>query len=156
VTAPPANVRVGEAVEINADFSPEAEEVTSLQVLMPNGRAERFEVDPAQGSFRTFFAQTAMPGFYRLQYPPGQGVKRVFPEIFAVNVSPEESDLTIASEEEIGAKLQGWNLNRLSRTRRVAAQLSAARKGLAVWDILLLIMVAVLVLETIYANRMWQ
>jgi len=155
-TAPPANVLVGEAVEISADFSPEAGNVTSLQVLMPNGRAERFEVDPAQGSFRTFFAQTAIPGFYRLQYPPGQGVKRVFPEIFAVNVSPGESDLTAASDEEIETKLEGWNLKKLSQTSRIAAQLSAARKGLAVWDILLLILVAVLVLETIYANRMWQ
>ncbi len=155
-TAPPANVLVGEAVEINADFSPEAENITSLQVLMPNGRAERFEVDPAQGSFRTFFAQTSIPGFYRLQYPPGQGVKRVFPEIFAVNVSPEESDLATASDEEIETKLEGWNLKKLSQTSRIAAQLAAARKGLAVWDILLLILVAVLILETIYANRMWQ
>lgn len=155
-TAPPANVLVGEAVEINADFSPEAESVTSLQVLMPNGRTERFEVDPAQGSFRTFFTQTSIPGFYRLQYPPGQGIKRVFPEIFAVNVSPEEADLTCVSDEEIETRLAGWNVKKLSRTSRITAQLSAARKGLAVWDILLLALVAVLLVETVYANRIWQ
>ncbi len=155
-SAPMPNFEVGDTVEITVDFGPDAAEVTSVQILLPNGELESVEVDPGQGRFRAYFSATSWPGFYRLHIPDRQGIQKVDPEVFAVNVSPKESDLSRVADEEIAAKLAGWNLKRIGEPRKAAGVLAGARQGRPLWDLLLLLLFLGILGETIYANRIWR
>ena len=83
-------------------------------------------------------------------------LKKVDPEVFAVNVSPKESDLSRVTDEEIAAKLAGWNLKRIGEPRKAAGVLAGARQGRPLWDLFLLLLFLGILGETIYANRIWR
>lgn len=153
---PSPNYEIGDTVEIAFDFSAEAANLNSIKILMPNDEMESLEVDTSRGSYRAYFASTRLPGFYRIQVPEGRGVNRVYPAIFAVNVSPDDSNLTWVSDDEIEEKLSGWTVKRIDEPRRAMGILAAARQGHPLWDVFLLIMMIGLTAETLYANRVWR
>jgi len=155
-SAPSPNSEVGESVELTVDFGRGSGQATSLQVLLPNGELARIEVDAGQGRYQAYFSDTHRPGFYHVQIPEGKGIEEVRPSVFAVNVPAEESDLRRASEEEIAAKLAGWNLRRVAEPRKTGGILARARHGRPLWDLFLLLLFAGLLVETIYANRIWR
>jgi SAM-dependent methyltransferase len=150
------NYEVGQPVELTVDFSREVKEITTIEVIRPDGKIDSIEVDPLRGSFRTIYTETWEPGFYRLHYPADAGIRNAFPAVFAVNLSPEESDLHRVNREELELYLTGWNLRQIEDTSRTRYLLAGARFGRPLWDILLLLLFIGLIVETLYANRAWQ
>jgi hypothetical protein len=146
----------GDTVEINIRFGSSAKGLVPVRILMPDDSIESFEADPSAGAFRAFFSNTAQPGIYRVLDPPGEGVEGINPAVFAVNVSSRESDLLMADRSEISQRLADWKLQQIEQPRQAARILARARKGLPLWDIFLVLVFVSIIMETVYANRVWR
>jgi hypothetical protein len=93
------------------------------------------------------FDLTSAPGIYRAVEASGSSP----PVYVAVNVSPEESDLTGITEES-AREMLGNNAMILDSTSRLGNRVSNLRRGREIWGWLLALTLALMVVETILSN----
>ncbi len=118
----------------------------SLEVIAPD--SSMFNVPPVEdkGAFQIAPRPTDLPGIYRVSYL-GREVDR-----FAVNVRPDEGNLTEVDFDQFGTALGSQNLHVLEGERDLSAAVAELRFGRELWHIFLWVAVVLLLFEMLLAR----
>jgi hypothetical protein len=144
----------GASVPVGAPYVLELPpEVAEAAVHGPPTGAKEPEAEPlavlrAEGG-RATFTGTDRPGVYRAVYRVGEGEQS---RRFAVNVPPQESDMTRADPEEVAAQLGAAAVRVVAEPARLDAVVRRDREGLPLWDYLFALAIAAALVETYVAN----
>ena len=120
-----------------------------------NDAAEKMElVDPLgvkrrNVAPRDFPRWSYAPGIYRWKELQGEGREGAF----VINAVPEESDLRALSHDEIRAMLPGRQVAFADTADNALQEVARLRKGIQLWSIVLLIVLAITLAECFMANR---
>ena len=123
----------------------------TITVFDPQGERSELKANIKNHLGEVYFSRTKYPGLYKVH---SQGSKsEVNPNIFAINLPVEESDLTPIEHNELEKLLSGWRIDFISEISHFDATLSKSRKGIGLWSWLLILAVLGLLAETIYSNN---
>ncbi|MEE8448728.1 MAG: BatA and WFA domain-containing protein [Thermodesulfobacteriota bacterium] len=145
-----SSTRVGEPLEFSPSKEAGSGTATGIAnvfatVTDPSGKEATIMVSPEDGKTGARLGSTIFPGIYKIDL---DGLHW----LHAVNVPREESDLAKVSGEELAGKLGGLSMEVTGyRTPEDLSSLIRARREL--WPILLLFIIALMVGETLLANR---
>ena len=126
-------------------------EVTRAQILTPLG-GKPVEVTAVPGA-RTIPFRASFPGNYTAALTESGGTRRVG---FSVNLDPSESELERMTPEEIRKAIPGSVVVSRLSDRRVGEARGPTRGAREIFDIALVLAVAVLALEEYVANRFYK
>jgi len=147
----------GDPVVITVKSRDVAKDTIMLTVVGPNDEEYTVAASPTGTIARGFFIQTESPGFYRVSAPPELKDVFIMPSVFCVNLDTVESDLAGMSEEDFDEALLGrFKVDHVKPSPFVGERLSKAREGFGLWSYLLLMLWAIIMVETLYANRLTQ
>lgn len=147
----------GDPVPITVRLRELAQQPVMLTVIAPNGQDYTVAAAPIGSNARGFFMQTDTPGFYRVSLPTSLKDAEVSPSVFCVNLDTVESDLATMERAGIEKAFAGrFKVDFVQPSPFVGERLAKAREGVGLWNYLLLALWGVVMVETIYANRLTQ
>ncbi len=147
---------VGQPVGIRVDLRNTVQRTVRIPVQKPDGTAGEIQVPGDTLASTAFFADTQIPGIYRITAPPGSPISQIYPEAFAVNPDPGESDLAKISKRELDKALNGFAYRYFDSPKTIARSLHTTRTGAPLWTGFLLLVLAVLAGESFYSHRVWR
>ncbi len=119
---------------------------TSLELTRPDSAIVKLPPEEEQGALTVHAQPTELPGVYSLAYL-GREIDR-----FAVNLTPEESDLSRIDSDQIAKSLGASSYNELSFDGDIAESLNELRYGKELWQIFLWL-AALFILIEIFLSR---
>ncbi|MCX7934375.1 MAG: hypothetical protein N3A66_03850, partial [Planctomycetota bacterium] len=141
---PPRNVEIGEKL---AAFLP-AEEAGKIAILTdPSGKQRDLPVRQIENRALVEYGETSMPGLYILRSPSGETAH------FVVRTPLAESDLALLSEAEFKRLAEALNADAVSSAEEYRALQQQRRYGIELWQPLLGLVAALLLLEIWLAGR---
>ncbi|MHC4777082.1 MAG: BatA domain-containing protein [Planctomycetota bacterium] len=148
------NLLVGENLESRIDRAQYAEDIS---VVLPAGG--RVALEPpreiAEGQFLASFGPLADPGPYELQFrKSGVTADISLRDVFCANVDPAEGDLKRVTEEFVEGIIPPEMQKKFVYSKESYKKPTAeAPGGSEIWRALLIVLLAVLVVETVLAQR---
>jgi len=143
---------VGMPYELELDGVADSIEVT-FRLPDEEGKEEESTIvvtsELEQGRNTALFTETLRPGIYRAEYEV-DGLPHV--RGFAVNVDPQESNLSRLSMQEAAEMLPGGAFNPVPTYAELASIVRREREGLPLWDYLLMLVIAAAVIESFLGN----
>jgi hypothetical protein len=143
---------VGSAVRISPAV--QTGEKSALNVTMPDGTVELI---PFDGGSNVVFTKTDRPGIYRWEAtsPQGRGDESAAVGAFAVNPDGSESDIVGIVPQTVVSRIgdEATNIYFGGSLDEVNASAASAAGGVNLWDRLIAVVIVLLVVEAVVANR---
>jgi len=128
--------------------------IARLDVTAPDGQKTSVEAETSPHGRDGFFRATGSPGVYRVSLERPDNSKDE--EAFSVNVNPDESSQTRLPEDEVANVFEPVQLVRVDDIDKVKNAILTARRGTKLWDLCFYLVILLLVLESILANRVFH
>lgn len=144
-------IEVGDPYSIDLAGVQQSVEVQVLRRAAEGDKPVRDSVESEAGADgnRAVYRRTERPGVYRISYRDGGGSHE---ERFAVNIPTAEGELQSVAIEDIRSKLKGMETTTLDEPADAVTALRRGRQGWPLWDVLLLMAVAIGLGEAWVAN----
>ncbi len=117
-----------------------------LQMLTPDSSVVSISPEEAQGALVFHPRPTSRPGIYRVTYM-GEEIDR-----FAVNVAPDEGDLSAVEIDEMATALGADDYRVLEQDRDMAAIVAELRLGKELWQLMVWLAVILLAAEMLLSR----
>ena len=122
-----------------------------ITVIDPYGEKTELRVNVENHLGEVYFSKTKYPGLYRVSSPNKSAV--LTPDIFAINLPDDESNLTPIEHNELQKLLAEWRVEFIDEISHFDSSLGKSRKGIGLWSWLLVLAILALLVETIFANN---
>ncbi|MFQ5453200.1 MAG: hypothetical protein ACE5D6_03325, partial [Candidatus Zixiibacteriota bacterium] len=119
---------------------------SSLELLTPDSSQYALVPEEELGSLVLRVKQTDTPGIYRINYP-GKEIDR-----FAVNINPEECNLSVIDTDQLASALGAEKINLLKQNVELASLISQFRYGKELWHLFLWLAAALLIIEMLLSK----
>lgn len=143
--------RIGEPVRLRVELE-QPDSVEFLQVVTPSGNVDQLDAPLREGRavFLADYFRTDEPGVYQVRLP---GAGQVFPQQFAVNLDPGESNLTTITLDEARKRLADFRVSTVHNEPTAIHRIARSERGLRLDWLLALAAMAVCLGEMLFANH---